>query len=235
MIARGRGPEFRSNMVYSAMDQRSQSNLASMISGKKNPEQRAIAEAVTHLKQGGVVAFPTDTLFGLGADVFSLQALAKVFTVKGRPSEMPLPVLVASWEQVSMVALVDSRLAQDLAQRFWPGPLTLVLNKQPALPGLVTAGGNTVAVRMPSHPVPLALAEELGRPITGTSANRSGGEDIRDFETLEAELGPKVDYLVTWGPLPAGVASTVVDLTTGEPKLVRPGALDFEQVLAGRR
>ena len=206
-----------------------------MASGMEKRQQGAIDEAVGHLRQGGVVAFPTDTLFGLGADVFSLQALAKVFSIKGRPEQMPLPVLVSGWEQVQMVARPESPLPRRLVRRYWPGPLTLVLNRQPGLPDLITAGGDTVAVRMPFHPVPIALAEGLGSPITGTSANRSGGEDIRDLETLETELGHKVDYLVTWGPLPAGVASTVVDLTSDEPRLLRPGALDFEDVLAACR
>ena len=198
-------------------------------------EQGAIAEAVGHLRRGGVVAFPTDTLFGLGADVFSHSGLARIFSIKGRPERMPLPVLVSGWEQVQMVAQWESALAQRLAQLYWPGPLTLVLRKRSGLPDLVTAGGDTVAVRMPCHPVPIALAEGLGRPITGTSANRSGGEDIRDLETLKAEMSHKVDRLVTWGPLPAGVASTVVDLTTDEPNLLRPGALDFEEILAACR
>lgn len=202
---------------------------------KENEEQRAIAQAVVHLRKGGVVAFPTDTLFGLGADVFSLPALAKIFYIKGRPVQMPLPVLVSAWEQVAMVAQGNSPLAQRLAQRFWPGALTLVLTKKSGLPDLVTAGGDTVAVRMPDHPVPLALVEGLGRPITGTSANQSGGEDIQNFDSLEAELGHKVDYLLKLGPLPLGISSTVVDLTSEEPKLLRPGALDFEQVLAGCR
>lgn len=206
-----------------------------MQSVKEDSERGDIAEAVGHLRRGGVVAFATDTLFGLGADVFSLPALARVFFIKGRPEHMPLPVLVSGWEQVQMVARADSPLARRLAELYWPGPLTLVLRKQNALPGLVTAGGDTVAVRMPRHPVPIALAEGLGRPITGTSANLSGGADILDPQDLKAELGHKVDFLVTLGPPPAGVASTVIDLTTDEPKLLRHGALDFDELLSGCR
>ena len=111
----------------------------------------------------------------------------------------------------------------------------MVLRKNPQTHDLVTAGGDTVAVRMSAHPVPRALAEGLGRPITGTSANRSGDADIPNFATLESELGHLVDYVVKIGPPPAGVSSTVVDLTGGEPKLLRAGAVDFQEILAGCR
>ena len=154
---------------------------------------------------------------------------------KGRPQHMPLPVLVSAWEQVHLVAQADSPMAQRLARLFWPGALTLVLKKHPQTHDLVTAGGDTVAVRMPGHSVPRALAEGLGRPITGTSANRSGDADIPDFATLQADLGHLVDYVVNVGPEPAGVSSTVVDLTGGEPKLLRAGAVDFQEILAGCR
>ena len=148
---------------------------------------------------------------------------------------MPLPVLVSGWEQVSQGALEDSPAARKLAEAFWPGALTMVLRKQPRLPGLVTAYGDTVAVRMPDHPAPLALARGLGRPITGTSANRSGDRDIPDFEALEAELGGQVDCLLRLGPPPAGTASTIVDLTGESPSLIRQGALDFQEILAACR
>ncbi len=181
------------------------------------------------------MTFATDTLFGLGADLLSPAGLEKVFQIKGRPQHMPLPVLVSGWEQVHLVAQADSPMAQRLALLFWPGALTLVLRKHHQTHDLVTAGGDTVAVRMPAHPVPQELAQLLGRPITGTSANRSGDADIPDFATLEAELGRLVDYVVKIGPAPAGISSTVVDLTGGEPKLLRAGAVDFQEILAGCR
>ena len=195
-------------------------------------DTEAIEEAVACLKRGGVVAFATDTLFGLGADVFSETALERLLSIKGRPLNMPVPVLVAGWEQVEMVAQPEGATAEALARRFWPGGLTLVLRKKPGLPDLVTAGGDTVAVRMPGHPAPVALAQGLERPVTGTSANPSGGEDIRDFSSLEAVLGGKVDCLLHYGPQPAGTASTIVDVTGEAPVLLREGALDFQEVLA---
>ena len=190
-----------------------------------------IQEAVTLLEAGGVVVLPTDTLYGLGASVFSVNALERVFAIKGRPLGLALPVLVSSREQVKLVARFTG-VGVRLADRFWPGPLTLVLRKLDRLPDLVTGGRDTVAVRMPDHRVPLALAEQLGGPVTGTSANLSGGPDLHTLETIQAQLGGRVDYTIRTGPKPKGIPSTVVDVTDETPRLVRQGALPFPEVLA---
>ena len=190
-----------------------------------------IAQGVASLKAGGVVVFPTDTLYGVGADVFNLPALRRVFALKGRPLGLALPVLVSAWEQVESVAQDIPEIGCRLAQRFWPGPLTLVLSRSVRLPDLVTCGLDTVAVRMPDHPIPLALAREFGGPITGTSANPSGEADLLTLEAVEAQLGSGVDYIISCGSAPAGIPSTVVDVTTGEPRLLRQGALSFETVV----
>ena len=191
-----------------------------------------IAQALEFLKSGGVVVFPTDTLYGLGADAFSIAAVNRIFQIKQRPSGLALPVLVDSWDQALTVAREAPDWARKLAQRFWPGPLTLILSKSEALPVGVTGGGDTVAVRMPNHPVALELIRGLGGPITGTSANRSGGQDLQAIEEVEAQLGKDVDYIIKLGPAPIGVSSTVVDATSGALKLVRQGALDFQEILA---
>ena len=193
--------------------------------------QEEIGQGVACLKAGGVVVFPTDTLYGVGADVFSLPALRRVFALKGRPLRLALSVLVSDWEQVGSVAQDIPELGFRLAQRFWPGPLTLVLSRSDRLPDLVTGGLDTVAVRMPDHPIPLALAREFGGPITGTSANPSGQADLLTLEAVVAQLGHGVDYIIRCGPAPAGVPSTVVDVTTGTPRLVREGALAFQSVV----
>jgi L-threonylcarbamoyladenylate synthase len=190
-----------------------------------------IQEAVKLLKTGGVVVFPTDTLYGLGADVFSISALERVFSIKGRSLGLALPVLVNCWEQVKLVARF-TEVGAKLAERFWPGPLTLVLPKRDRLPELVTGGRDTVAVRMPDHRVPLALSRDLGGPITGTSANLSGAPDLLTLETLQAQLGEQVDYIIRTGPAPNGTASTVVDVTEETPRLVRPGAISLESIRA---
>ncbi|MCH7737405.1 MAG: threonylcarbamoyl-AMP synthase [Chloroflexi bacterium] len=190
-----------------------------------------LERAVGVLKNGGVVAIPTDTLFGLAADVFNPAALDRIFAVKGRPEDLALPVLVSGWQQVEKVAENIPSEAAILADRFWPGALTLVVRKAPVLPDRLTAGGPTVAVRMPDHPAPIQLIDGLGGPITGTSANLSGGADLLTLAELTAEIGAEVDYIVTDGPEPKGTASTVVDITSGQPKLLREGAISFQLVL----
>ena len=190
-----------------------------------------LERAVAVLKNGGVVAIPTDTLYGLAADVFNPAALDRVFAVKGRPDDLALPVLVSGWEQVKRVAENFPPQAQNLAERFWPGGLTLVVQKIPGLPDRLTAGGPTVAVRMPGHPVPIQLIDGLGGPITGTSANISGDADIPSLAELTAQIGGRVDYIVKSGPVPEGKASTVIDITSGHPKLLREGAIPFDRVL----
>ena len=190
-----------------------------------------IAEAVDRLANGGVVVLPTDTLYGLGADVFDQRALGRVYGIKGRQPNLALPVLIAGWDQLNMVAKDMPQLAGVLAQRFWPGPLTLVLPKTSQVSSLVTGGRETVAVRMPDHPVPLVVTGRLGRPITGTSANRSGQPDPVSAEGVEEQLGDQVDQIIRCGPTPKGMHSTVVDVTSGAPVLLRGGAIPFEEIL----
>lgn len=195
--------------------------------------QIEIADAADCIAGGGVVAIPTDTLYGLAADATNPDALEKVYEIKGRPSGMALPVLVSGWEQVGIVAIVSGRsgeLVRTLAERFWPGPLTLVLPANPELPPRLTAGLDTIAVRMPDHAVPLALAAGLGRPITGTSANRSGEPDITDPNELSRCLGGLVDGIIVSGERPMGTASTIVAVSDQDLTLLRAGALPFSEV-----
>lgn len=192
-----------------------------------------IEQARDCITAGGVVAIPTDTLYGLAADATNSDALEKVYEIKGRPSGMALPVLVSGWEQVEMVATVaggSRELARILAERFWPGPLTLVLPANPELPPRLTAGLDTIAVRMPDHAAPLALAAGLGRPITGTSANRSGQPDLTDPEELRRCLGGLVDGIIVSGEPPQGTASTIVAVSDDDLTLLRAGALPFSEV-----
>lgn len=196
-----------------------------------NPTE--IEQARDCIAAGGVVAIPTDTLYGLAADATNPDALEKVYEIKGRPSGMALPVLVSGWEQVEMVSVVagpSAELARTLAERFWPGPLTLVLPANPELPPRLTAGLDTIAVRMPDHAVPLALAAGLGRPITGTSANRSGQPDLTDPDKLGQCLGGLVDGIIVSGEPPQGTASTIVAVSDDDLTLLRAGALPFSEV-----
>ena len=189
-----------------------------------------IATAVETLRAGGLVAYPTDTLYGLGADALNEAAVERVFEAKGRPQGMPLPLLISDAGQLPMVAASVPASALALAEAFWPGGLTLVLPVSDAVPPLVTARGWKVAVRLPDHPVPRSLAEGLGRPITGTSANRSGGPEPRTAAGVREALGDTVDVVLDMGPSPAGRSSTVLDVTTEQPRILRLGAVSQEEI-----
>ena len=188
-----------------------------------------IARAIEVLRRGGVVAFPTDTVYGLGANIFLPRAVERVFELKGRPRNQPLPVLVSSFDQVAGLASVPPG-ATTLAKRFWPGALTLVLAALEAAPKLVTASSGKVAVRLPHHPIPLALIRGLGAPITGTSANLSGQPPARTAQEVRAQLREKVDLVLEGGPPPGGRESTVVDLTGKAPVVLREGAIPREEI-----
>ena len=191
-----------------------------------NEPNRQKASAL--LRQGGVVAYPTDTLYGLGASVASAAAVERVFVIKGRRAGQPLPVLVASVAQLDQVASEVSAEALEMTERFWPGALTLVLRSQPWLPAALTGGGPTIAVRQPNHATPLALIASCGSPITGTSANRSGGEQPATAEQVVEQLGDAADLVLDGGTCPGGVASTIVDLTVIPARVLRQGALSLD-------
>ena len=197
--------------------------------------QAEIRRATETLAKGGILAIPTDTLYGLAADALNPNGLDRVYVAKGRPAEMPLPVLVSGWEQCLQVATASPEielLARSLAESYWPGSLTMVLPAAPGLPQRLTAGRDTIAVRMPDHPVPLALTDALGRPITGTSANRSGEPDITDPDELRRILAARVDGIIVRGPKPVGGASTIVAVSTDGISLLREGVLPYESVRA---
>ena len=179
-----------------------------------------------------MVAIPTDTLYGLAADAFNPAAIERVFDTKERPEGLALPLLLSGPGQLEQVADEVPRQLQAIADSFWPGAMTLIVKRNISLPPRLTAGNSTVAVRVPDHPVPRELAGRLGRPITGTSANISGAADPATLAELRTQMGDRVDLLVTGGPQPAGTASTIVDLSGDEPRLVREGAVPFQKIEA---
>ncbi len=181
------------------------------------------------LRAGGVIAYPTDTLYGLGASVFDSKAVGRVFAIKGRATGQGLPVLVDGLGRLRHVADELPVEALKLAREFWPGPLTLVLRRHPGLPAAVT-GGDTIAVRHPAHPSPLALIAACGSPITGTSANRSGGPDPATADEVIGQLGALVDLVLDGGPASLGAPSTVLDVTVRPARLLRAGALPVEEI-----
>lgn len=189
----------------------------------------ALVEAARALRAGDVVAFPTDTLYGLAADPRSEGALARLFALKGRGAEKVVALIASDLPQVRTVATVSDAAAR-LAARFWPGPLTLVLPARAGLASAVVSDAGAVGVRVPDHGVARALAAGFGHAITATSANRSGDAPTADPDEVARQL-PGVDLLVDAGRSPGGPPSTVVDLSRGAPVLLRAGAVPWERVL----
>lgn len=186
------------------------------------PDPALIAEAAHVLRSGGLVAFPTETVYGLGADALDEVAVGGVFEAKGRPAGNPLIVHVDTVGQARTVARWSPD-ASRLAEAFWPGPLTLVLPRLPVVPDAVTAGGPTVAVRLPAHPVALALVRASGRPIAAPSANRSTRVSATTAAHVLDELDGRIDMVLDAGPTPGGLESTVIDLSTADLRVLRPG------------
>lgn len=197
-----------------------------------HPDGAELAEAAQVLRSGGLVAFPTETVYGLGANALDGQAVARIYAAKGRPQDNPLIVHVAEREAVSQVAAVVPPKAQRLMERFWPGPLTLVLPKTPAVPEEVTCGLQSVGIRMPSHPVARALIRAAGVPVAAPSANLSGRPSPTSAEHVIEDIAGRVDVIVDGGETGVGVESTVLDMTVDPPVLLRPGGVTVEQITA---
>jgi len=189
------------------------------------PGAEPLATAAGVLRAGGLVAFPTETFYGLGAAALDARAVARVFAAKGRPADKPLLVLVDSVAMAQTVVADLPPRARRLIARYWPGPLTLVLRARPAVPSALTAGTGTVGVRVPGHPVARALVAAAGGPITAPSANPHGGPSPRTAAEVLDGLGDRVDLVLDGGPTPGGPASTLLDLTGDRPRVLRPGAV----------
>lgn len=187
------------------------------------PDPEVIARAANCLRAGKLVAFPTETVYGLGANAFDTAAVGKIFSAKGRPPRNPLIVHVSDVNRVHAVAGNWPEAAVRLAAAFWPGPLTMVVAKSKDIPDIVAAGGNSVGIRCPAHPVARALIAAAGVPVAAPSANRSGGLSPTTAAHVVASLGDRVDVVLDGGPCHGGLESTVVDLTGPVPRLLRPG------------
>ncbi|MDQ7029104.1 MAG: L-threonylcarbamoyladenylate synthase [Ardenticatenia bacterium] len=196
------------------------------------PDVEAVARAAEVIRRGGLVAFPTETVYGLGADALNPQAVARIFEAKGRPAHDPIIVHVAGVDELARVAREVPSVAQHLAEIFWPGPLTLVVPKADVVPPVVTAGGETVAVRCPAHPVALALIRASQTPIAAPSANRFGHTSPTTAQHVLDDLAGRFDLLLDSGPTPVGVESTVLDLTAEIPTILRPGGVPREALEA---
>jgi L-threonylcarbamoyladenylate synthase len=191
---------------------------------------QAVRRAVALLRAGQVVVFPTDTVYGVGAAAFDADAVSRLYDAKGRPAGKPIPVLIADMADLAHVARNVPVVARQLAERFWPGGLTIVLPRSLALPDILTADEDSVAIRCPDHPLPLALIRELGAPLAATSANLSGQPAPTTANQAAHQLGGRVPLILDGGECAVGIASTVIDLSTDPPRLLRAGAIPTDEL-----
>ncbi len=188
----------------------------------------AIPHALDVLSRNGVVAFPTDTVYGLGAQADNIEAIERLYLVKGRSHTKAIAILIGNVAQLDQIAINVSPAARKLAENFWPGPLTLILYRHPDLPELL-APEPTIGVRIPNHPDALALMAQTG-PLAVTSANLSGGANANTAQEVQQQLAGRVHLILDGGPTPGGVPSTVVDCTSDQIKILRPGPLSLAKL-----
>jgi len=192
--------------------------------------QKQVEQAITILKQGGIVACPTDTVYGVGAAINIESAVERVFQIKGRPHSRALPILLAEKYQIAEVAKIVPPLARRLADRFFPGALTIVLPKADSVSDIITGGRKTIAMRIADHPIPIAVVRGLGVPIVGTSANLSGSPSALTAEEVRTHLGDKVDMIINGCRCPGGWESTIIDLSGKTPRILRKGPISIEEL-----
>lgn len=201
---------------------------------RENPDPEELQQAVEVLQQGGLVAFPTDTVYGVGVLIFRPEGIRRLYSAKGRPFDKPLPVLVPNLERVRQIVEEIPESALTLMQAYWPGPLTLVLRARPVVPEEVRAGRPTVGVRMPDHPVALSLLNLLPEPLATPSANPSGQKEATTAEEVLQTLGEDIDLILDAGPSGGLSPSTVLDVSSLPPKILRKGPIsqaELERIL----
>jgi L-threonylcarbamoyladenylate synthase len=198
----------------------------------QKPEPEIIAEAAAVIRQGGVIAFPTRCLYGLGADAFNLDAVERIVNLKQRPEQNPILVLIDSKQQLASVVMHIPPAAEAIMEAFWPGRVTLVFKARDSLPDRLTARTGKIGVRLPGHPVAAALVKHFKSPITGTSANISGQPGSHRANDLDPTIAGQLDLILDAGTLAGGTGSTVVDVTVAPPRILREGAVTAGDVLS---
>jgi L-threonylcarbamoyladenylate synthase len=196
------------------------------------PEPEIIREAATIIKQGGVIAFPTRCLYGLGADAFNPEAVERVVKIKQRPEQNPILVLIDSRKQLESLVMHIPPAADAIMEAFWPGRVTLVLEARNSLPDQLTAQTDKIGVRLPGHPVAAAIVQQVKGPVTGTSANLSGRPGCYRLPDLDRRIAGQADLVLDAGTLIGGIGSTVVDVTVAPPRIIREGAVTTLDVLS---
>jgi len=192
--------------------------------------EKNIAVASEIIRNGGLVVYPTETVYGLGCDPFNIQAVEKVFQAKGNRKK-PLPILASNIEHIEKVAYL-SKNAKLVAAKFWPGPLTIVLRKKTSLPDVVTCNQDSVGVRIPRHDVAIRLIQLSDGLLIGTSANKTGKEPPKTADEAAEQIGQEVDVILDGGPVRFGISSTIVDFTSAKPKILREGPISLKEILA---
>ncbi len=200
--------------------------------GQQKEIEDKISAAAKILREGGLVGIPTETVYGLGADGTNPAAVRRIFEVKGRPQDNPLILHVTGAQWLPRYCADIPPVAYTLARKFWPGPLTMILKRQPTVPNETTAGLDTVGIRCPNHPVTLAIIREAGLAIAAPSANTSGRPSCTTAQDVMEDVGGRVDMVIDGGPCSVGVESTVLDLTQEPPRLLRPGGLPAAEILS---
>jgi L-threonylcarbamoyladenylate synthase len=198
----------------------------------EHPEPEIIQRAGTAIKQGGIIAFPTRCLYGLGADAFNADAVDRIFKLKKRPYQKPILVLVDRRIQLERLVSHVSKAAARIMDQFWPGRVTLIFEAADTVPHYLTAGTGKIGIRLPGHPVAAALVDSFGGPLTGTSANISGRPGCRRIEDFDSQLIQQLDIVLDAGPLKGGTGSTVLDVTQDMPRVLREGEVSENETLA---
>lgn len=195
-----------------------------------NPQHDRILKASRIIKNGGIILFPTQYLYGLGAKALNTEAVDKIFDIKQRPYHKPLLILIDKQKDLDGLVQNIPSAAARIMKYFWPGAITIVFKAKKALPSNLTAGTGRIGVRMPHHPVALALVKAVGSPITATSANISGHSGCSELSDLDASMVDKLDLILDAGPLKGGIGSTIVDVTTDSMKIIREGAIPAKNI-----
>jgi L-threonylcarbamoyladenylate synthase len=202
-----------------------------LIIDPRNPEEEALSEAARILREGGIVAFPTETFYGLGVDARQEAAVEKIFRIKGRNVRNPISVIVDSEREVLPLVAAMPEEARILMQRFWPGPLTLVFSAAPSVSSHLTCGSGKIGIRVSSHTVARLLAKRIAGPLTATSANLSGGQECSTAEDVIHLFGDRLDAIIDGGPTLGGMGSTILDITVYPPLVLRAGAVSLTEIL----
>ncbi|MBI3595698.1 MAG: threonylcarbamoyl-AMP synthase [Nitrospirae bacterium] len=198
---------------------------------ESGPSLEAVEEAVQRIRSGGIIAFPTETFYGLGVDPFNATAVEQLFAVKGREPGKPILIVIDEFKRAEGIIGAVSPESWSLIRKFWPGPLTLLFAASSRLPSALTGGTGKVGIRIPSHPVALRLLRAVGQPITATSANRSGEPGATSASRVQETLGAHLDLIIDGGETPGGTGSTIVDTSFHPPRLIREGKIPFHEVI----